>query len=116
MNILLSSFLKVFGVKDHEYGQPVRLKCNRFSVAPNTKPSWVLSFDSPGDRRLNQGNILLETTKRNHPIIAMFGVDILADAIITGVFSIYNLVSLKSPVYCPHLLSPDLGITQDTKR
>ena len=42
-NILLSSFIKVFGVKDHEYGQPVRLKCNRFSVAPNTKPSWVLA-------------------------------------------------------------------------
>ena len=44
VNILLSSFLKVFGVKDHEYGQPVRLKCNRFSVAPNTKPSWVLTI------------------------------------------------------------------------
>ena len=40
--ILLSSFLKVFGVKDHDGDQPVCLKCNRFSIAPNTKFSWVL--------------------------------------------------------------------------
>ena len=42
-NILLSSFLKVFGVKDHDGDQPVCLKCNRFSIAPNTKFSWVLA-------------------------------------------------------------------------
>ena len=42
-NILLSSFLKVFGVKDHDGDQPVCLKCNSFSIAPNTKCSWVLS-------------------------------------------------------------------------
>ena len=41
-NILLSSFLKVFGVKDHDGDQPVCLKCNSFSIAPNTKCSWVL--------------------------------------------------------------------------
>ena len=40
--ILLSSFLKVFGVKDHDGDQPVCLKCNSFSIAPNTKCSWVL--------------------------------------------------------------------------
>ena len=44
-NILLSSFLKVFGVKDHDGDQPVCLKCNRFSIAPNTKFSWVLWFN-----------------------------------------------------------------------
>ena len=42
--ILLSSFLKVFGVKDHDGDQPVCLKCNSFSIAPNTKCSWVLSI------------------------------------------------------------------------
>ena len=47
-NILLSSFLKVFGVKDHDGDQPVCLKCNRFSIAPNTKCSWVLIGNGQG--------------------------------------------------------------------